>query len=474
MTLRWVLVVSWLVFGLVPAGDRLCAEPNARTFFLALDALPYSALAALEEQGSAAELFQELGSPAPLLSTFPSTTSVAMGAALGPLGLAASPGYEARFFDWKRQKVRGGGALSYFRIDFPWRGFFDWSKKSVARSAVTSLYPVSTSERRVLKAFKAFLRSDLQNFFAYVETTDTAAHLRGPSALDEMFRRLGQAIRSARDRGEQFRVVVFSDHGIAGGRPLQNVHRGIVRRLSDGEFRLRKKLREPSSVVLTPFGLVSSFEAYVHAAATPRVAELLASVEGVALCAYRESGRVWLTSGTELALIERRTRQTGVDRGQEWAYRMRAGDPLKYGGTVARLSARATEARGWFSDETWFEATKRLFYPDALRRISQGFELVDNPASIICSVEPDFMYGAKNTERASRLTGSRLAWTHGALHWEASAGFLLTDVSRLEPGRILRISEALEPLVSTAEGVGRPLQRASARQVRARDIRGYR
>ncbi len=433
---------------LLPPGALLDAsDPDQaeRTFFLTVDAVPYTSVAALYSRGGAPELFSELGAPVPLISTFPSTTTVALGAALGSLGLETSPGYEARFFDWEQEKIRGGGAISYFRIDFPWRRFFEWSKKGVARSAIASLRPVEASERRVLLGLDAFLASDQRDFFAYIETTDTAAHLRGPASLDNMFRDLGLAIQAARAAGEEFRVVIFSDHGIAGGKPLINVLPEISKSLESAGLKRVKRLRIKSDVALTPYGLVSSLEAYSHEETAPRLAEVLASVEGLGLCAYRANGELWVVSDRGLATIG--------ERGSEWAYLPRTGDPLRYRGVTGRLRADTGNPAqaDWFSDSDWFEATKEEFYPDALHRIAHAFELVENPASVICSAEPGYMYGAKKTERAARLAGGKLRWTHGALHWEATAGFLLTDVAGSRSGGGIRLSSALRPLLSSPE-----------------------
>lgn len=437
-----LLVSAWGLFGAGPVSAETGGE---RTFFLLLDAVPYGSVEALRQEGSAPELFEELDGLSPLVSSFPSTTTVALADAFGPLGLEASPGYEARFFDWNEDRPRGGGMISYFRIEFPWRDFFQWSKKGVARSALASLRPVGASENRVRSAMAAFLDSEQRDFFAYVETTDTAAHLKGPESLHETFRELGRAIRAARAAGESFRVVVFSDHGIAGGDPLVNVLPAIRTRLREAGLERRGRLEDPTDVVLTPYGLVSSFEAYAHGELAPRLAEILVAAEGVGLCTYRSEGRLWVTSGDGLAMIGR--------RGDEWAYRAIQGDPLGYGAIARRLHDGGGAETAWHSDRAWFEATRTEHYPDALRRLALGFELVENPATVICSTEPGYMYGAPKTERAARLTGGRLRWTHGGLFRGASMGFLLTDVPGLTTGGARRLSEILRPLVSTGSGV---------------------
>ncbi len=442
---RWCAIATLLVVFVSPlATEPLfgAAETTERTLFLLLDAVPYGTLAALERRGFAPELFEELGQPVPLISSFPSTTTVALADALGPLGLQASPGYEARFFDWSEDRPRGGGLISYFRIEFPWREFFQWSKKGVARSALASLRPAGASENRVRSALSAFLESQQRNFFAYIETTDTAAHLKGPESLDETLRELGRAIRAARAEGDDFKVVVFSDHGIDGGDPLVNVLPAIRTDLRKAGLRKSARLERPTDVVLTPYGLVSSFEAYAQGELAPRLTAILVATEGVELCSYRSEGKLWVASRDGAAVIAR--------RGDDWAYRPVTGDPLFYQGVAQRLDDAAARgsAGDWYSDRDWFEASKNELYPDALRRLARGFELVENPATVICSVAPGYMYGARKTERAARLTGGRLRWTHGGLSRGASVGFVLTDVPSQATGNGLRLSEFLLPLVS--------------------------
>jgi hypothetical protein len=161
-------VIHRFLFSLLPlfiavlfGGQSLLAEaeetPAQRTLFIILDAVPYGFVQELTEpsrEGGA--LFAEFAPPIALISTFPSTTTIALGAAFEPLGLPRSPGYEARFFDWDKSKVRGGGPLSYFKIEFPWREFFQWSRKGAFRSAVASIRPAKASEKRVEWAVEAF------------------------------------------------------------------------------------------------------------------------------------------------------------------------------------------------------------------------------------------------------------------------------------------------------------------------------
>ena len=89
------------------------------------------------------------------------------------------------------------------------------------------------------------------------------SHLKGPEALESVFRELDRRIRLARQErpDEPFSVVLFADHGVSGGAPLVNVWSGVRSRLRGAGYRLADRLRGPRDVVLTPYGLVSSFEA---------------------------------------------------------------------------------------------------------------------------------------------------------------------------------------------------------------------
>jgi hypothetical protein len=108
-------------------------------------------------------------------------------------------------------------------------------------------------------------------------------------------------------------------------------------------------------------------------------------------------------------------------------------------------------------DEALLEATLTASYPDPLYRLAGAFEAVGNPASIVCSVAPGFMFGAHSTERSARWTKGALRWTHGALHREASLGFIMaSDAVGLRPAAV-RYDRGLDLLLNP------PVTRLTAR-----------
>ena len=420
---------------LTGAPTAAAEEASERTLVIAFDCLPYETAARLTDpELGDRRVLAGLRGPVPLISSFPSTTSVAFGGILSPLGLGRSPGYEARFFDWQRRKVVGGMLFSYFNIPFEWRGFFDWNRKSPARRMLAALWPAKKTRSWFELSIEAFQRSDKPVFLVYNGATDTLAHLDGPQAFAEVLADLDVMLAAAR-RQRPFRVVLLSDHGLAGGEPLGNVFKPVKVALRRAGFRYRRRLETDRDVALTPFGLVSSFEVYTAAGQEAAVARAVAEVEGVDLCVRRNEQGWVVVDDTGEATFRRRAGTPGV----EWNYQPAGGDPLGY----ADLAAGA-----WRPDRWWFERTAVHRYPDALHRLAHSFELVDNPASILCSTGAAHMFGARKTERASRLTGGRLRWTHGALEREATLGFLMSDDPRLPLDGPVRFDEALAPLAS--------------------------
>jgi hypothetical protein len=448
MLLRRPLVLLALPPLLLLGG--LEAQEPPRLLFIGLDAVPFRTVERLSDPalGDAA-LFRGLRGPVPLISTFPSTTSLAFAGILEPLGLQKSPGYEAKFFDWDQGRVRGGGLISYNRIKFPWREFWDWKMRGLGRKLVSGARPVKTTYRSIRQSLAAFAAGDDDVFFIYYTTTDLVAHLDSPPGLEPVLRRLDEGLRELRRRpgARPFRVVLFSDHGMDGGEPLVNVRQGVKRALKDAGYHPARRLRHADHVVFVPFGLVSSFVAFTRDEVREKVAEVMAAAEGVHVCATPATSGdgVRVFGGGASALV----RRTGPEGQELWSYEPLDGDPLELAPVVAGLRRRAHDDQAAaFPDRWWLEATRERENPDPLYRIVRGFDLVENPASVICGTRPGFMYGACSTELASRLSVGRLRWTHGALDKEASLGFLMSDVETWEvPSGPVRFNEALLPFL---------------------------
>lgn len=432
-------------------SERTDGTEPPRVLFFALDSIPYSLVAELTDPTRGDErLFEGFSRPTRLISSFPSTSSVAFTGILEPFDLPRPPGYEAKFFDREANEIRGGGLISYYTIPFGWREFFTWRYNNPIKRAFATARPAKLAPSEVRWVMERFLESDERSFHGYVALTDGAAHLKGPESLTAALETLDAEIRRVRREHpeEPFYAVVYSDHGIAGGEPLDNVREGVQEALAAEGYDLGGSIRGSDDAVMVPFGLVSSFEVYAEPGEGPEIADTLAPVEGVDLCVARlEGSDRWLvTSERGDAVLGRRR----VGDREQWSYRPAPGsdgaDPLGYRRVLTTLRDRAGDPRQqWFPDSWWFDATQDHFYPDALHRMGRTFDLVENAASTVCSLAPGYMYGALSTALAARLTMGRLRWTHGALYDDASHGFLLTDLPGWYPPPAVRFDEALRP-----------------------------
>lgn len=417
-------------------------EGAPRQLILVLDGVPLGAVRSYLDDREAApgDGLSGFRGPVPLISTFPSTTSVAMTGILSSLGLDTPPGYEARFFDRESGRVRGGGPISYFKIEFPWREFFHWRGPGVWGNAIGALRSIEDSKDRVDEVIEAFLASSEPVFFGHIGSTDRVGHLKAPAALEEVLEHLDRGLAAARREHPDldFRVTLLSDHGMSGGTPLVNVAKPVRRSLGRQGYRVRKKLKRPRDVALTPYGLVSSFEVYGAEGGELELARSLVTVEGVELCVAVD-GAGWRVVGDdgEARIDRQRTGQQAI-----WTYRPLSGDPIDYERVRVALEDERGSAAGYDS-AAWLAATADHYYPDALSRIAGGFELVDNSASVICSVGPGHMFGARKTAAGSRISGQRVLYTHGALDRPSSEGFLMTECPSWRPAAALRFDQGL-------------------------------
>ena len=433
-----------ICFGSIgPAGGQ---DSRPRTLLISLDAVPFWVVEEITdpELGEAAA-FQGFKGPVPLVSTFPSSTSVAMVGLLQPLGLEKSPGYEARFFDWEQRKARGGGIVSYSKIDFPWRDFFDWSRRNPAGSAIEAVKPIKFGIKRLRNAVKEFADSEKDVSLIYIAATDTAVHVVGPDSVKALLLELDDMLQEARARrpDRPFDTLIFSDHGVAGGDPLINVSKATKKALKTAGFRISKKgMKKPNTVVMTPFGLVSNFEAYTADDLKEEVAGVLSKVEGVDLCSYQVEPGDWGVVGPlGTARILRRESSGQI----EWQYQVEGEDPLSYGEVLQEVKSTTRGQTGWLADEDLFQASKRHDFPDALHRIADAFQLVSNPGSVVCSLGVDYMYGAASTAALATIGKGKLRWTHGGLNSAATVGFLMSDADYWEPPDVARYDRALVP-----------------------------
>lgn len=420
------------------------ATADIRTLLIGIDAIPYEVVRKLTDPTLGEQaLFKGLQGPVAVINAFPTGSYVAWTGLLRPLGVAKALGYEACHFDRQRAELRGCFSLTTVRA--PWKKMFDWYLKGIARKAIAYGWPKKYSVSEMEQGFEAFEASDKKLFTMYIVSTDGLGHVYGPEGLSDFLRKLDQGLAELRERmlGEPFRTVIVSDHGMAGGEPLNNTWPQARDALTKAGFRVARSLRNDNDVVIVKFGLLSSFVLYTKKDIETKVASVLVLVPGVDLCVLPHDHGWQVASARGDALIQRKQGPAG----ELWSYQILSGDPLDYSSMVVVFKERAAdETKTWFPDEWWFDASKDHFYPDALYRLAEGFALVENPASMLCSNSPGYMFGSLFTERVAIPTVGSLKWTHGALYRDATFGFLMSDIPDWPVVDVVRFDRALAPL----------------------------
>jgi hypothetical protein len=230
-----------------------------------------------------------------------------------------------------------------------------------------------------------------------------------------------------------------------GGKALKNTRAAVERALRDGGFRLRPRIEGDGDVVIVPFGLVSSFVAYTAAGREEEAARAITAAKGVDLCVTRTSDGYRVEAQRGRALIHRQPTDP-----PQWGYEWSGEDPLWLSDDLHAHFANG----GTMADGELFAATTDEVYPDPFHRIASSFGQVDNPASVVCSVDRGYMYGAKITALGSRVSVGHLKWTHGALEHDASLGFLMSDVPSWKALGPVRFDHALAPFTALWDGRG--------------------
>lgn len=431
-----------LAAGLV--GNATAAPP--RILFIGVDAVPYAVVAKLTDPALGDKaLFKGMQRPAAVIESFPTDSHVAWSGLLAPFGIKKPLGYEGRYFDSGLRKVRGG--LTLVDVPAPWERFFDWRLEGIVRGAIAYGWPKKYSIEELRQGLAAFLKSDKPFFTMYIVSTDGIGHIYGPDALTDFLREMDRELTALRQAHPEmpFNTVILSDHGMAGGKPLKNDWPQVEEAIEKAGLRVSERIEDASDAVFIPFGLLTSFEIYTWKGKEAQAASAVVSAPGVDFCVAPDEAGWKIFSARGNALIRRRP----AEGGDLWSYRPLTGDPLGYEPVVAELRARArTTGESWFPDSWWFDATKAGFYPDALYRLARNFELVQNPASVACSVSPGYMFGALKTEYVAIPTVGRIKWTHGALHRDATLGVLMTDLPGWTLPEFVRFDRALVPLAN--------------------------
>ncbi len=430
----------------LPRGN-VSARPEHQTLIMMLDGVPFDLIDEMKKEG----YFTSYQAPSKVISTFPSTTSSALGGMFRSLGIRRSPGYDRKFLSYQTGKVEG---LIIDPKDTrlpPFWKEFDYGRKTIWQKSMIYLFP-GVASRRDLERIRTMVFSlpDREHYVTYIGGTDGFAHVLGRRRLkrflifmDRQLDRLRQDYQKA--FGRELQIALFSDHGFHFVKPQGVSLSSLALRLRRAGLNLASDINRPHHVVSIEWGNISGANFHVHEPYVSTVARILAGLEGVDIVAFRTGPEVFVLAGEGEARIVRQQ--------NSWGYRPVRGDPLRYADVLDSLRSRGRlNSRGLAADKDWFEATKDHQYPDALFRIYDAlFSLVDNPAPILMSTKEDYEYGDFRTRLGSWLRG-RLKGTHGGLFQNASAAFAMTTDPAVHLPQTLRYTELLPSLLGPRRG----------------------
>src|SRR4030095_10902455 len=209
-----LLVLSFGGFGMTPERAPLPRQYE-QTLFVALDGIPYSMVKELKEQGKLID-FQE---PSRVISAFPSTTTTAFTGLFRPLGAQPAPGYDARFFSYTKNQVRGNLLEAYEFEAADFNRFFSYKRNTGFQQVVMYTLPRFALRRDLSRIRKVLWESPEKDaLFFYIGSTDGTGHLDGAEKTRNLFLEVLKAAKELQGQyqerfGRRLRLVLFSDHG---------------------------------------------------------------------------------------------------------------------------------------------------------------------------------------------------------------------------------------------------------------------
>lgn len=409
---------------------------ETRTLFIGLDGVDFTLMQELKAEGYFAEFLH----PVPLISTFPSATTIGFTGIFWPLNVGKVPGYETRFYAHAENKIMGGTPLDIYEIPINYKYYFDWFRHSMQSKAVMYSFPSLASKQDLIQSKHLALTSDKNILMTYLGGTDGSAHLLGRERtkrtliyMDKVLRELQR--KHLTSRGEPLRIVLFSDHGFHYTK-LKTVSNGAIKReLRRKGLRAASKIKKQNDVVLVHFGLLSAGVGFTHRDNRRRVAEAFSRVPGVDMIFWHAD-----TDKKIHILNDKGEEAYFAFRGSpSYLYHLVNGDPLGY---ATLLKEKGYGVDRWLPDRVWKEISYDHEYPDAGFRLYDAFfTLVENRAGFMFSLKKNTQFGS-TAALVGTFTRIGQRGTHGGLFKETSQAFVMSNFDdNKTPLRHLRYNE---------------------------------
>ncbi len=417
-----------------------------QTLFIALDGVPYSMMEKLHKEGG----LSSFNSPTRLIATFPSTTTTGFTGLFKSIGAQKSPGYDAKFFSYLQNHVKGNLLEAYDYEAADYNRFFFYNRNTGLQQVVMYTAP-SFALKSDLKEIQPYLweHPEQEALFFYVGATDGTGHLDGPEDTENLVRYTLKEIAALRENYRQafdqdLQIVLFSDHGFYWDKLKKIDISEVEERLSNMGLKLSEDLKYDNHVVAITWGNISGGDFYTFEKQIPQVASMLIDIEGVDLVNYKIGDKIFVSANRNgiFTLAE----VVYSPDGKNFSYRALAGDPLGYLPLQEELKKEGKlNQEGFASEKDWFAKSNAHQYPDALYRLWDAYYgLVQNPATLLISTHENYEFGDELTRFGASLRGG-MHGTHGALAIHSSSSFLATTNSSVSLPPVLRYDQALVP-----------------------------
>jgi len=388
-----------------------------RTLFIGLDGVDYDLMKELKDEGH----FKDFLEPVPLVSTFPSATTIGFTGIFRPLGVGKVLGYETRFYSYKQNKIVGGTASDVYKYPVEYKRYFDSLRHTAQSKAIMYVFPGMASKQDLLRADKLTRSSPKRVIMSYMGGTDGSAHILGRNRtkrtliyMDSILKRIQK--KHLQDKGKPIRIVLFSDHGFQYAKVKSVSNRDLKKRFKEHGFRLAERIESDQDVVIVKFGLLSSGVVFTNKKHREEMANIISTLKGVDLVFWQmdKQNKIYIKNNQgELAYFEYRGKKS-------YRYVTVTGDPLRY---TLLLGIHGYRPGQWLQDKVWKNISYNDYYPDAGYRLYDSFfDLVVNKASIMFSLLPQYQFGSFAAKVGTWTRINQLG-THGGLFRQTTLGF---------------------------------------------------
>lgn len=384
---------------------------------IALDGVPFQVVEAMWREGH----FRLFPAPTRTVATYPSMTDLCYNEVLHT---SPSPGFQAKYYDCKKNHIVGGMGNYLSAENSPWEARLDY-RISAWRNAYAYTHPWKLFHDELAGMKRVFDEASgpVTKIGYSLGTAGIGTRFgeKGMREYLEVIERFAQQITYQR-RGH-VSITLTADHG-HNMQPGKRV--SFKKYLQERGWRIRDSVINDNDVATAEYGLVTY--AAFNTCKPEKLAADLMGHEAVDLVTYSEGDAVMVIRGTEKARITAGPRKDANGRPTACRYEPLSGDPLHYGPVIAKLKAAGkVSADGFVDHDACFLETLEHEYPDAPWRIWTAFHyLVSHPANVIASLKDPWFNGSAFFNFMVTVSS-----THGSLNRGNSVNFVLSNRKKL-------------------------------------------